>query len=89
MYHYVRDLKNSRYPSIKGLDVENFKGQIEFLKKHYHFVTIEQVIDAYQDNSQLPPHPVLLTFDDAYADHFTYVFPILVRENIQVLFILQ
>lgn len=83
MYHYVRDLKNSRYPSIKGLDVENFKGQIEFLKKHYHFVTIEQVIDAYQDNSQLPPHPVLLTFDDAYADHFTYVFPILVRENIQ------
>lgn len=25
MYHYVRDLKNSCYPGIKGLDYELFK----------------------------------------------------------------
>ena len=29
MYHYVRDLKNSRYPDIKGLDVSLFKEQID------------------------------------------------------------
>ena len=30
MYHYVRDLKNSRYPDIKGLDISLFKQQIAF-----------------------------------------------------------
>lgn len=85
MYHYVRDLKNSRHPNIKGLQIELFREQVQFLKKHYHFVTVEQVLDAYHnDNTKdLPLHPVLLTFDDAYRDHFEYVFPYLEHEHIQ------
>ena len=83
MYHYVRDLKYSRYPSIKGLDVTLFKEQVAFLKKHYSFVTVEEVIAATQGIHKLPSHPILLTFDDAYIDHFTYVFPILKNEGVQ------
>lgn len=83
MYHYVRDLKNSRYPEIKGCDIHLFKEQIAFLKKYYHFVTIEEVIDAFQNKTALPQHAVLLTFDDAYKDHFDFVFPVLEREHIQ------
>lgn len=85
MYHYVRDLKNSRYPNIKGLQIELFREQVQFLKKHYNFVTIEQILDAYHnDNTKdMPDHPVLLTFDDAYKDHFDYVFPYLEHEHIQ------
>lgn len=83
MYHYVRDLKNSRYPEIKGCDIRLFKEQIQFLKKHYHFVTIEEVLDAYYSNKSLSEHSVLLTFDDAYKDHFDYVFPVLEHEKIQ------
>ncbi|SQA93186.1 polysaccharide deacetylase family protein [Capnocytophaga ochracea] len=83
MYHYVRDLKYSRYPSIKGLDATLFKEQVAFLKKHYSFVTVEEVIAATQGIHKLPSHPVILTFDDAYIDHFTYVFPILKNEGVQ------
>jgi Predicted xylanase/chitin deacetylase len=83
MYHYVRDLKNSRYPGIKGLQTDLFKEQVHYLKKHYNFVTVEQVIDAFSSNKSLPEHAVLLTFDDAYADHFNTVFPILKHEGIQ------
>ncbi len=83
MYHYVRDLKNSRYPEIKGCDVRDFKEQILFFKKHYHFVTVEEVMDAYYSGRALPDHSILLTFDDAYIDHFTYAFPILLHEHIQ------
>lgn len=83
MYHYVRDLKHSRYPEIKGCDVKLFREQIGFLKKHYNFVTVEQVLDAYYNEGVLPPKAVLLTFDDAYSDHFEYVFPILEHEHIQ------
>ena len=83
MYHYVRDLKYSRYPNIKGCDVHDFKEQILFLKKHYHFVTVEEVLNAYYEEGKLPEHSVLLTFDDAYKDHFEYAFPILEHEHIQ------
>ncbi len=83
MYHYVRDLKHSRYPNIKGLDTSLFKEQIGYLKRHYNFVTVEQVIDCFEKKQDLPEHSVLLTFDDAYIDHFTHVFPILKKENIQ------
>lgn len=83
MYHYVRDLHNSRFPEIKGLDVSLFKEQIIYLKKHYNFVTAEQVIASFKKEEKLPPKAVLLTFDDAYIDHFTNVFPILGHHKIQ------
>lgn len=84
MYHYVRDLKNSRFPEIKGCDVRLFKEQIQYIKRHYIPVTVEQVLDSYAKGGEcLPDKAILLTFDDAYADHFTYAFPILEHEHIQ------
>lgn len=86
MYHYVRDLKNSRYPEIKGCDVRLFREQVQYIKKHYTPVTIEQVLACHANGEILPDHAILLTFDDAYADHFMYAFPILYHEHIQGVF---
>lgn len=83
MYHYIRDLKHSRYPGIKGLDIDLFKEQIKYFKKHYHFITMEMLIEAIENKSSLPTKSVLLTFDDAYVDHFEYVFPFLDKLKIQ------
>ncbi len=83
MYHYVRDLKNSRYPEIKGLDVGAFRYQLAHLKKHYTVLTIEEVIGALETGSNLPPDAALLTFDDAYLDHYRYVFPLLDEHGLQ------
>lgn len=83
MYHYVRDLKNSRYPGIRGLQTDLFKEQIRYLKKNYTFVKVEEVIAAFSGEFCLPKHPIILTFDDAYIDHFNTVFPILKHEGIQ------
>jgi len=77
MYHYVRDLANSRYPNIKGLDLALFKEQLSYLQKNYNIISMEQLIAYIDDNESLPDKPVLLTFDDAYTEHFTNVFPIL------------
>ncbi|HEY8928405.1 MAG TPA: polysaccharide deacetylase family protein [Mucilaginibacter sp.] len=83
MYHYVRELKYSRFPEIKGLDASLFKEQVAFLMKHYNFITVEQLIDSNNNNTALPPKSCLLTFDDGYIDHFTNVFPILNKYKIQ------
>jgi peptidoglycan/xylan/chitin deacetylase (PgdA/CDA1 family) len=82
-YHYVRDLKHSKYPEIKGLDLSLFYQQVIYLKKHYEFITVEMLIDALENNTKLPDKSVLLTFDDGYIDHFDCVFPFLDKHKIQ------
>lgn len=77
MYHYVRDLRHSRYNRIKGMDYTYFKQQIQYLKNHYNIVEMELVMDAVEGKAKLPENALLLTFDDGYIDHYTYVMPIL------------
>lgn len=74
-YHYVRDLRRSRYPAIKGCELARFEAQLDYLDERYSVVTVEQVLDAMYGDVELPPHPALLTFDDGYLDHYTVVFP--------------
>ncbi len=83
MYHFVRDLSNSRYPNIKGLDLKLFIEQIDYLQKHYNVISMEMLINAIHYNERLPKKSVVLTFDDAYIDHFLNVFPILFDKKIQ------
>jgi peptidoglycan/xylan/chitin deacetylase (PgdA/CDA1 family) len=82
MYHYVRELTHSRYPDIKGLSVDLFEAQIGYIQKHYNVISAYNLMDAVQSGAQLPPNALLLSFDDAYSDHFSYVFPILDREGL-------
>lgn len=83
MYHYVRPIKKSRYPGIKGLELDSFIEQIKYLKKNYNLITMEDVLAALNKTTTLPPRAALLTFDDAYLDHFQYVYPVLKKHNIQ------
>lgn len=83
MYHYVRDLGNSRYPEIKGMDITLFKKQIDFYRHSFSLITIEDILAYYDEGKALPENALLLTFDDGYIDHFTNVFPILQENGIQ------
>lgn len=83
MYHYVRDLRHSRYPEIKGLDIELFREQISFLKRNYTIVTMQEVIEAVKGKNELPEEAVLLTFNDGYIDNYTFAFPVLEEEKVQ------
>lgn len=83
MYHYTRELKHSRYPEIKGLDLPLFREQIHYFKDNFNVVTMEQVIDAAEGKSELPKEAVLLTFDDGYVDNYTYAYSILEEVGVQ------
>ena len=82
MYHYVRPLGRSRYPAIKGLDLPLFEEQLEYLARHYTFVSVDQLLDTLDGLNELPPRSALLSFDDGYADHYEYVLPRLVERGI-------
>lgn len=82
-YHYVREILNSRYPEIKGLERHLFIEQIEYFIKNYNIIDIDTLIDHYDGKIDLPSKALLLTFDDAYLDHFETVFPILENRNLK------
>ena len=86
MYHYVRPLKKSHYPNIKGLELEEFIEQIEYIRKHYHIISTSDFIEAKKSHSKLPYNSLILTFDDGYSDHFQHVFPILEKLKLKATF---
>lgn len=83
MYHYTRDLKHSRYPEIKGMEVSLFQRQIRFFKEFFNVVSMEDVIAAQKGQYELPDQAILLTFDDGYIDNYIYAMPILEEEKVQ------
>jgi len=83
MYHYVRPIKESSYPLIKGLELESFKKQLNYLEKNYKIISMEALIDFVKNDVRLPNNPCLLTFDDGYKDHYLYVFPELKKRGLQ------
>jgi peptidoglycan/xylan/chitin deacetylase (PgdA/CDA1 family) len=85
MYHYVRDLTNSRYPGIKGLDIDLFRQQIDFLNNNFKIIAVEDLYNPSLLNSDGSDY-ALLTFDDGYIDHYTNVFPILAARKLTAFF---
>ena len=86
MYHYVRNMELSINTNIKGLDIKFFNEQLIYLKRHYTFIKVEELIDIITNNLALPKNICILTFDDGYIDHFQNVLPILEKYNLQGLF---
>ena len=82
MYHYVRPIESGRYPGIKGLELDLFKEQLDFLQSRFHFVSCEDIRHAVYRGKALPDRAMLLTFDDGYEDHYQHVFPQLKKRGI-------
>lgn len=83
MYHYVRPIQGSKYPRVKGLELDSFKRQLDYLSLNYNFVTASDVLLAIKGKKNLLPNSCWLTFDDGYKDHVLYVMPELLKRGIQ------
>src|SRR5262245_44786711 len=86
MYHYVRRLTATRFPRLTGLDLDAFRGQLAYVAKHYTPVSVLDIVAAVRGEAELPPHPIVLTFDDGYAEHYLEVMPLLAEARIPGVF---
>ena len=72
-------------PYLRYLHLNNFCRQLDFFEKEYGFVERDDFVCALQ-TGQVPESGVILTFDDAIADHFDYVLPELQRRKLWGIF---
>ncbi len=77
MYHYVRPIAGSRWPGIKGRELSEFRGQLDWIRRNRTPVSMEDVVAAWTAGADLPGDAVLLTFDDGLRDHHAHVLPLL------------
>ena len=79
-YHYIRDNPIARDKLGFSLSTPPamFRAQMQYLANHgYHVISLHQAVTAIKNHSGLPSRPIVLTFDDGYADFFTTAVPIL------------
>lgn len=80
-YHRVCDIDDpTRFPfdiELVSASVDGFRQQMTYLRERYTPITFATLIDALTGKSDLPKHPVIVTFDDGFDDNYYNAFPVL------------
>jgi peptidoglycan/xylan/chitin deacetylase (PgdA/CDA1 family) len=77
-YHAIQPpVAGSENPEL-FVPQDDFVEQMKWLDEQgYEAVTLDQVEDAWYEGGELPPKPVVLTFDDGYLSQYVAAFPAL------------
>lgn len=72
-YHRVSE-DEERY----SVSPQQFSEQMQFLQEHdYTAISMAEMADAFSGGQMLPAKPIVITFDDGYADNLVTALPIL------------
>ena len=86
IFHDISDTESSL---TRGLGVTvtraSFEAALTFLTRHYTPVSLQRVLDN-SDGNRLPPRPVLVTFDDAYASVVDFAAPLCRKFGVPAVF---
>lgn len=83
LYHRVTTLASD--PQQLAVSPENFDDQINFLKKKFTLISIDEMAE-YLQQGKFPKGCVAITFDDGYADNFFEALPILENHKVHAVF---
>lgn len=79
VYHRILDISSEfRFDAeLVDASVDHFRWQMQYLKKHFTPITFLQLKEYLDGNADLPPRPVIVSFDDGFDDNYHNAFPIL------------
>lgn len=79
LYHHVGPQREHAYPGLT-ISPDKFERQIGWLaRRGFVGISPSDWLRHYRDGAALPDKPILITFDDGYADTATYALPVLRR----------
>jgi len=86
LFHDVSDEESSFTKGLGGtITRKNFEAALKFITRHYTPVSLQEVL-ADSDGRALPPRPVLVTFDDAYASVSEFAAPLCLKFGVPAVF---
>ncbi|TLX75652.1 hypothetical protein E9993_08825 [Labilibacter sediminis] len=89
-YHSIYDVdEDARISKNIYRTEEEFEQDIVFLKKHYQFISLPQLLNYLQQGTKLPPNSVFLTFDDGLKVVYDKIRPILNKHQVSAAFFLN
>lgn len=56
-----------------------FEAQLAYIVEHFNVISVADLAAYVLEGKALPPHPLLITFDDGYLDNYEHAFPALKR----------
>jgi peptidoglycan/xylan/chitin deacetylase (PgdA/CDA1 family) len=87
LFHHISDVES---PFTNGLNITNtrqgFEAALTFLTRYYTPVSLQDVIGGGDASRRLPAHPVLVTFDDAYASVSEFAAPLCFEYGVPAVF---
>ena len=86
LFHNVSDTESSFTQGLGGtITRKNFEAALKFIIRYYTPVSLQDVI-GNSDGRALPPRPVLVTFDDAYASISEFAAPLCLKFGVPAVF---
>ena len=86
LFHDVSDTESSFTKGLGGtITRRDFEAALRFITRHYTPVSLQDVITG-SDGRALPPRPVLVTFDDAYASVSEFAAPLCSKFGVPAVF---
>lgn len=66
-----------------GITLETLERVLDFVASDFNTITLVELTAMLQAGTRLPRNHIVLTFDDATADHFTHVAPALTKRGLR------
>lgn len=79
MYHRILPaMPDDESAPQETVTVAEFEEQLSYLEcAGFSAITVAEMFDALEGHGPLPERPIVLTFDDGWAEHYSYAFPLL------------
>ena len=83
MYHSI----GSQYHCSICVSEKQFTEQMDWLRDNgYHTLNLDEFYEALSTGAKLPEKPVMITFDDGFADNYRVAWPILEQHGFNATF---
>lgn len=81
MYHHVKNTGLGK----DCISPYEFESDLKYLSENdYHTITMTQLINYVYNDEELPPNPIILSFDDGLYSTYKNVFPLLKKYDMKI-----
>jgi peptidoglycan/xylan/chitin deacetylase (PgdA/CDA1 family) len=68
------------------VSLRDFQFQLEFLTRHFHPISVSDLVRHLHTGAPLKPRAALVTFDDGYRNNWTHAAPLLLKYAVPAMF---